>query len=214
MSKDLTTQADLSAATAGALTIGGGARQLRIRSLRDTALLYRAQFTDLIPEITDADGPVKIDYPRRLPRPRGSDIKGTIELSASVPWTLRFTDALAFLHAELDHLDIVAISVECPIESSSLHLPSPRGNVGVHITGPANDVTIIRPVNVPIDLDIAGSASRLHIDGHDLKAVSRRYRLNGNPGHDRYHLVFERSVSALTIGSTADDLANRRTRRR
>ena len=207
MSKDLTTQANLSAATTGTLTISGGARQLQIRGLRETALLYRAQFTDLIPAITDAAGSITIGYRRRLARPRGNDIKGTVELCESVPWTLRFTDAIAALHAELDQLDIVSISVECPIESSSLHLPAPRGNVSVHVTGPANDLTITRPVNIPIDLDIAGSASRLHIDGHDLKAVSRRYRLNGKPAHDRYHLTFERSVSELTIDTSAQEPA-------
>jgi hypothetical protein len=205
MSKDFTIQADLSAATAGTLTLSGGARQLRIKGIRDTTLLYRAQFTDLNPAITNAGGAVTINYPRRLPRPRGNDIKGTVELNASVPWALRFTDALAVLHAELNQLDIVSISIECPIESSALHLPSPRGNVSVHITGPASDLTITRPVNVPIDLDIAGSASQLHVDGHELKAVSRRHRITGEPGHGRYHLTFERSVTALTVATSPQE---------
>lgn len=205
MSKSFAAQADLAAVTSGTLIVSGGARQLQIKSLRDANLLYRAQFTDLIPTVTNADGSVTIDYQRRMPRRRGNDIKGTVELGAPIPWTLRITDAIAALRAELDRLEIVSITIECPIESSSLHLPLPRGNVSVHVTGPADDLTITRPASVPIDLDIAGSASRLHIDGRELKAVSRGYRQGGKSGHDRYHLTFDHSVNALTIGSKTQE---------
>lgn len=207
MSKSFATQADLTAVTSGTLILSGGARQLQITSLRDANLLYRAQFTDLIPAVTDADGSVTIDYQRRGQWRRGNDIKGTVELGAPIPWTVRVTDAIAALRAELDQLEIVSITIECPIESSSLHLPSPRGNVSVHITGPADDLTITRPASVPIDLDIAGSASRLHIDGHELKAVSRGYRQGGEPGRDRYHLTLDHSVNALTIVSRTQERA-------
>lgn len=201
MSEHFSAPSERSHLTTGTLTLSGGARQLRIAPLDDATLLYKAEFNDLIPAVADHAGTVTVDYPRRAPRPRGTDIKATVRLASSLSWALRCTDAIAALDADLARLRITAIDIECPIESSVLRLPTPDGVINVRVDGPARDLTIIRPAGVPVDVRVTGSASRLDVDGHLLGSVSRGYRLDGKPGHSRYLLTFSGAVTTSTITS-------------
>lgn len=199
MTKHFSTQSERSQVTSGILALTGGARQLRIAQLDDAALLYRAEFNDLIPAVSDNAGTVTVHYPNRAPRTRGTAVKSTVRLALSVSWTLRCSDAIAALDADLARLAIRSIDIDCPIESSVLRLPAPEGMVNVHVAGPARDLRIVIPASVPIDVRIAGSASGLDIDGHRLDSVSRGYRSEGNPGENRYLITFNAAVAALTI---------------
>lgn len=201
MSKHFSTQSERSEVTAGVLSLRGGARQLQIAPLGDAALLYLAEFTGLIPAVTDHAGAVTVNYPRRAPRPRSTDPLGTVRLASSISWALRCTDAIAALDADLAQLRITSIDIACPIDSSVLRLPAPQAATNIHVAGPARDLRIIRPAGVPINVRIAGSASGLDIDGHRLDSVSRGYRSDGNPGENRYLITFDTAVAALIVTS-------------
>lgn len=201
MTKRFSTQSDRSDITTGVLTLAGGARQLEVTRLDDARLLYQAEFADFIPVVADNAGAVMVDYPHRVPRPRGTKTTGSVRLAPSVSWALRCTDAITALDADLSDLAITSIDIECPIESSVLRLPTPVGATTVQVRGPARDLTIVRPVGVPVDIRVSGSASSLAIDGYRLGSVSRGYRNDGGPGEARYLITFDAAVTALTVSS-------------
>ena len=54
-----------------------------------------------------------------------------------------------------------------------LHLPHPSGTVPIHFAGGASDISVLRPVGVPVRVAVQGRIGKLRVDGRSFEATDK-----------------------------------------
>ncbi len=180
------------------LLFRSGAQQLRLRSLRSDADLYRAQFEGSMPQVRLRDGRVIVHY-RGVPfdwRKRTA----TMALSDALPWEIDVVGGIQRLEADLRAVDVRRFELTGGSERVQLELGQPVGDVGIRVTGGAHHIRLERPARVPVRLRIRGGVNHVEIDGQQLGAkggeISIDSRDDGSPA-GRY--VLELSGGSRSI---------------
>lgn len=201
--------APLDSATSGRFVFTAGATRVTLRDEPALAKLYRARFVHGAPGVhleQEAAGQhkVTIHYWHRslADRPAiGCEPLAAITLNGSIPWEIEFHGGVSHLHADLREVPLRSLDLS---DSSGVRvdLPQPTGKVYLSVNGSASDVTILRPVQSALRVQIGGSASQVQIDDQYVGAVANGLHWQ-TPGYeaapDRYDIRFAGGVSNVAI---------------
>jgi DNA-binding MarR family transcriptional regulator len=190
--------------TSGRLVIPSGILRLTVRADSGMADLYRATFEGPVPDVKARDGVVTIRYPRRLWVLSGGHGAAEIALNTTIPWEIAIQGGASEISADLDRLDLASLAVKGGMSTIHLDLPVPSRAVPIHISGGASEVTVRRPVGVPVKVHLKGWASTLVFDEQTFSNLGNDVRLH-SPGYDGtapgYDIEVASSVSTITITS-------------
>ena len=182
------------------LLFRAGAQDLRLRTARPGADLYRARFEGAAPQIRVRDGRVIVQY-RGIPfdwRKR----TGTMVLNPGVPWTVEIVGGINRIEADLIELDLRRLEITGGSERMQLELGQPHGEVLARITGGVRTVRLERPKGVPIRLAISGGVGTVEFDGQMTTrhggGTSIESRGWADAG-DRYTLEINGGAKTVTI---------------
>jgi len=161
--------APLNSVASGRLQIESGTTSVDVHGGAGSGNLYEAQFAfpqGHAPEVQVNGGNVVV-------RGRGGigfNLLGrgkpsaSIALNRSIPWDVEVGGGASQDDLDLRGLDLRSLKVDSGASHLDVHLPSPRGTVGVDISGGATSVDIARPEGVPVQARISGGASNLEVD--------------------------------------------------
>ena len=192
-------------APAGTLRFPDGVCNVRIRSDRDMAELFRAQFEGKLPRVEEADGVVSVSY-RRGPggRARWRRSRGEVVLNAMVPWTIEVHGGVSNLGADLTGIRLVALEIGSGVSGLDAALPTPEGEVGVRIGGGVSHLKLHRPIGAAAAIRVDRGASKIRFDDLRLGAAGGGIDWN-SPGFedadDRYDIRIGGGVSDVTVDS-------------
>jgi hypothetical protein len=163
---------------------------------------YRAEFYGPKPNVSERDGVVSIDYPRFNPLIWGRTA-ADIRLNPAVGWAIDIRDGVSRWNADLREVELRGIDVRGGVSHLDLQLPRPTGEVRIHVSGGASQVTLRRPAGVAARLQVAGGASKLALDDQFFGAVGGPVRLEA-PDHaataERYVVEIGGGASKITVG--------------
>ena len=117
-------------APTGTLRFLDGVSNVRLRSDRDMAELFRARFEGKVPRVEAADGIVTVRY-RRGPGGWGGwrRARGEVVLNAMVPWTIHVQGGVSNLDADLTGIRLTALEIGNGVSGLDAALPAPEGDV-------------------------------------------------------------------------------------
>ena len=178
----------------------GGASRLTIRADPAIPDLYLAHSEGQLPEIYAANGVVNLLHTRgRKP--------STLLLNATVPWEIAVRRGASQLSADLRGLSLRAFDLQGGTSRLELTLPAPTGTVPIRMRGGASKLTIHRPAEVPIRVDIRGGFSHLTFDHQPFRAAGELTLQT--PGYDRapdrYDLSLRGGASNLTVDTAVPE---------
>jgi TetR/AcrR family tetracycline transcriptional repressor len=172
----------------------GWAKRLAIRADPLLPDLYAAYSDGQPPEIYAANGVVNLLQTRgRKP--------STLVLNASVPWEIRVRNGASHLSADLRGLQLRAFQVEGGTSSLELTAPIPSGTVPIELAGGTSKLTIHRPAEVPVRIDVRGGISHLVFDQKSFRPAGEL--TVQSPSYervpDRYDVRLSGGVSKLEV---------------
>jgi hypothetical protein len=195
-------------ANAGGLAIIGGISHLTMRADDALAALCQAHFEGLLPNVSAHGGRVEIVYPRFWPAGwlrfalQAGRHAAHLTLSARVPWTISLRGGVAHLDADLRQVRLSAVEVHGGMSHVDLALGQPSGLVTLRLRGGSSNLTLTRPVGVPVRLIIRGGASRLEFDAMHFGAIGGGFDWQ-SPDYatapDKYEIEIGGGASRLTI---------------
>jgi hypothetical protein len=182
------------AITTGHLVFARGASHLRIRVESAMEDLYRARFEGKVPDVRVEGGTVTVRH-----RPNLHPQRGEITLTGRIPWTIKAHAGMSQVVADLEELELLSWEVSAGASKVEARLPRPKDTVRIKIGAGANNVELIRPVDVPVRVHIGAGASKLAID--DFRGSGRiDWR---SPDYDkvkgRYDIEIGAGASHLTV---------------
>ena len=148
------------------LMFRSGAQELRLRSSRVPADLYRARFDGATPQVRMRDGCVLVQY-RGIPFDWRKRV-ATMSLNATIPWTIDVVGRVVQIEANLREIELTRFELTGGSDRIHLELGQPRGEVPVRIVGGAKTLRLERPAGTPVSLTIQGGAGRVVLDGKSL----------------------------------------------
>ncbi len=213
------------AAPVGGVTVGrlvflSAVPVMTIRGDRTLADLYRASFQGPIPRVRVRAGVVTVRYARFAWfdwRARIGDQmidtsvhwhkdRGELILTAAVPWAIELRGGGSRVQADLRELDLRSFDLTGGASRVELRLGRPDGLVPVRLAGSLNKVTIRRPADVPVRLQISGATSRVEVDGQRIAGSGGNLTL-GSPGAasavDGYDIELRGSAHQVLIAPGA-----------
>ena len=166
----------------------GWARRLIITADPSLLGLYRVHSEGRMPDVQAGDGVVTLHQTHgRKP--------ATLALNALIGWEIQVRGGAAQLTADLRGLGLSAFSVAGGASALELTLPLPSGTVPIRLTGGTSKLTIHRPAEVPVRLEVRGGISRLTFDHRPFRSAGEL--TVQSPGYDR---VDDRFAVTLTGG--------------
>jgi hypothetical protein len=200
-----TFRAALGETAQGRLVFASGASNVRISAHSQVDELYHARFEEHLPSVRVEDGIITIHYRRYLlfdwlvyrRQPWA-----TVALNTTIPWEIEFRDGLSHLNADLRDVQLRSLDMGS-VSNARLTLPVPAGEANIYFSGSASDITLRRPAEVGVRLQIAGAASSLSLDGQRMGATGSGIRWqsdNYTSATNRYEIGIAGSVSNITIG--------------
>jgi hypothetical protein len=182
----------------GRLVFARGAAHLTIRVDGSMEDLYRARFDGKTPEVRVDGGSVTIGY-----RPSLHRTDGEITLSGRIPWAIEAHWGMSDVVADLETIDLRSLEVSGGISRLEVRLPRPNGSVRVRIGGGAGDVTLFRPIGVPIRVRVGSGVSKLAIDDAPVLSAAGRTEWR-SPEYDAAEGRYD-----IEIGAGASNVAVR-----
>jgi len=181
----------------------GIAPDVTIRGAGEESELFGAYFERPIPDVAVEDGRVTIEYPRfprriSLRRPLPADIA----LNRTIPWHIEIRGGMAHVRADLRDLPISEIELSGGAADIRLLLPRQFGATPLRFSGGISDLTIRRPEEVGVSLDITGGAADLRLDEQHFGAIGGEMRWESSgyrTATDRYDIRIIGGVSRLRI---------------
>jgi hypothetical protein len=83
-----------------------------------------------------------------------------------------------------------------------LHLPHPPGTVPIHFAGGASDISVLRPVGVPVRVAVQGRIGKLQVDGRSIEATDEPFQSPGFAREaDRYDIELAGSGYVFVIAT-------------
>jgi len=172
----------------------GWARRLTVKAEPTLPELYHVESEGHPPEITAANGVVKLLHTRgRKP--------STLLLNATIPWEVSVRGGAAQLTADLRGLQLTALEVQGGASALDLTLPTAIGTVPIQLTGGTSKLNIHRPPDVPLRLDVRGGISHLTFDHRPFKSAGEL--TVQSPGYDgaadRYDVRLTGGASRIVV---------------
>lgn len=129
------------------------------------------------------------------------DAGGEITLNASLPWEIAFRGDAYMVTARFEMLQLRSLTISGEANQVSLHLSRPAGTAHLYYSGGA-EIRITRPPDVPVGVNVQGSAARLRFDRQNFDAVERDTRLESagfKQAFYRYEIFLAGLTEHLTI---------------
>lgn len=191
----------LAGATGGRLELLHGAVQLSITGDAPAALLFDARFGSPIAAVEAVNSTVRVVYQKHRMTRRAENL-GRIALNSAIPWTLAFYGGVAKVRVDVQPVRLNALTIEGGVSQLEIALPRPSDVVPITITGGMHQVTITRPMDVPIRLTLRGGATSVSFDQQRLGAVGGEAVLatpDFERAADRYDVVATGGASGIRI---------------
>jgi hypothetical protein len=162
----------------------------RLTIAGDPALpgLYRVDAKGREPEVETRDGVVKLRTRGRRP--------STITLASAVPWSIHLRGGASHLIADLRAFRLQGLEIKGGASAVEILVSSPWGTVPIDVTGGANRLSIHRPAQVPVRLELRGGVSKLTFDHRPFPSAGEL--TVQSPGYDR---VDDRLAVSITGGA-------------
>lgn len=194
----------LGAAPAGRLSFPHGAPQMTLHAVRDLDAMLRARFEGTPPKTTlDAES-IVFAYPRVTRPLEWRSRRGDVSLSTTVPWEVEIPGGAAKVDADLHGIELLGLRIGGGASQVDIVLPPPIGAVPVAIGGGASHLTVRRPAEVPVRLQIRGGASKLGFDEQSFGAIGGRTQLQSEgfrEAADRYEITIGGGASHVTVST-------------
>jgi hypothetical protein len=191
----------------GKLTVISGGPRLSIESDASMSHLMRAHFERPQPEVKVKDGVVQIRYPRISFRNwlfSWRQPLAELTLNASVPWSIEVRGGVSNFHADLRVLQLTSLNLHGGVSNFWATLPEPSGTVSIMVRGGVSQMTIQRPRNIPVRVQVRGAVSSLMVDEHHFGPSGKLPPLE-SPGFaqaaNRYDIQIAGAASNLVVGN-------------
>jgi hypothetical protein len=167
--------------------------------------LARGHFTVPAPHVEISDGLLVI-HPRHINQ-AGEGILlpgelGELWLNAAIPWEIEFRGTLTGLNADLRGLQLRSLDVLGSARDLRLDLSRPDGAGFVYISGDARQVSIRRPQETGVCLQVDGGISGLTLDGRRYPRIDGEARLDSlgfENSAERYEISVAGQAREITI---------------
>lgn len=159
--------------------------------------LATGSFSGPQPEVTSAGNTVFVRYPRGPGRTRGE-----LRLDPAVEWSIESRRGVAEWTADLTGLRLAALRIAGGASRLWLDLPAPAHRVDIEVDEGVDRVTIVRPSEVGVVVQIGRRASNLIFDNQRFKAISGEVRLeseNSDPSAGSYQIRIGSGARRLTM---------------
>jgi hypothetical protein len=182
------------------LSFDNGLERLSLSADPELTGLMEAEFADPYP-VTWVDGQnVHVEYPlgsRLLRRMRANALR----LSPAVSWSLDVHGGATHLAADLSALRVRSLAFHSGVARARLALGRPEGQVTVRLSS-LLDLTLTRPENVPVRIELSRGAREVRLDARRVGAVGNGLS-DSTPGYeaalDRYLVVITGGVDRFTV---------------
>lgn len=127
--------------------------------------------------------------------------KLVIDLSTTVPWTIRVGGGASNLQVRVPQLQVTNLEISGGASNLVAELGPPKGTVGVHVTGGASNASLRVPSGSQWSVNLTGGVSSLTIDGQssgglgDFSKQSAGY----TGASDRFDIQVSGGVSHLDL---------------
>ena len=192
--------APLAGLSSARLMFRSGVQELRLRSGRSAAELYRARFDGATPQVRVRDGRVLVQY-RGIPFDWRKRV-ATIGLNPSIAWSLEAVGGVTRVEADLREIDVRRFDLIGGSERIQAELGRPTGEVPIRIVGGAKTIRFERPAGVPVRVRVKGGANQVEVDRQsygsksgDTSVESRGWSDTG----DRFSLEVVGGVKTITV---------------
>ncbi|HEY3295183.1 MAG TPA: hypothetical protein VGL38_07075 [bacterium] len=194
----------------GRLVFKRGAANVTVLSETGMDDLYKAEFTEPIPDVKAIGNNVEVTY-----RVAMSDwLKGwwlkdrtaaRIVLNRAIPWQIETKGGVSHLRGDFAEMNIQAISIVGGASDVEMLLPRVTGALPVSITGGASHVKLIHPLDVGVKLHIVGGAAKVTLGEQYLGALAGEIILQ-TPGYKEsaghIDVTIKGGVSDVNIATT------------
>lgn len=166
---------------------------LRIkRGLSRTKIFADPNLPDLLhgrwgrqPQVVTEGGDVTLTYPRFRMKRWGTE---EITLNASVPWDISIDGNVRHVKADLTLLKLRSLTIKGSAGHLVLMLGKPRDEVPIELRA-ADRLTIKRPAESPVRIELAGGAAKVVVDDQSYGAIGGKTVLTTGPVlRNAYHL--------------------------
>ena len=192
--------APLAGLSSARLMFRSGVQELRLRSGRSAAELYRARFDGATPQVRVRDGRVLVQY-RGIPFDWRKRV-ATIGLNPSIPWSLEAVGGVTRVEADLREIDVRRFDLIGGSERIQAELGQPTGDVPIRIVGGAKTIRLERPAGVPVRVRVMGEVGQVEVDRQsygsksgDTSVETRGWTDTG----DRFSVEVVGGVKTMTV---------------
>lgn len=163
--------APIRGATRGRLRFPRGATSVTVRAGPAMRELYWATFTGTKPRVNVVGNAVEITGSRGFSPVTWRFQSAQIVLNDSIPWEIEVQGGAVRLTCDLRGLRLSMVTLEGGAVKVELHLPHPSGTVPIHFAGGATEISVLRPVGVPVRVAVQGRTGKLQVDGKSIEAT-------------------------------------------
>jgi hypothetical protein len=157
----------------GRLRFPRGAASVTVSAGTAMRELFWASFTGTKPRVSVAGNAVDISGARSFSPVTWRLQSAQIVLNDSIPWEIEVQGGAWRLTCDLRGLRVSAVRLEDGAGKVELHLPHPSGTVPIHFAGGASDISVHRPVGVPVRVAVQGRLGKLQVDGRSIEATDK-----------------------------------------
>ncbi len=165
--------APIRGATKGRLRFPRGATSVTVRAGTAMRELFWATFTGTKPSVNVVGNTVEITGSRSFSPVTWRLQSAQIVLNESIPWEIEVQGGAWRLTCDLRGLRLSMVTLEGGAGKVELHLPHPSGHVPIHFAGGASDISVLRPVAVPVRVAVQGRIGKLQVDGRSIEATDK-----------------------------------------
>jgi hypothetical protein len=189
----------------GKLTVLSGVPRLSIESDAWMSQLLRAHFERPLPQVKAKDGTVQIRYPRTSLRNWlffWRQPLAELILNPSIPWSIEVQGGVSNFHADLSAMQLTGLNLHGGVSHFWAILPEPFGTATIRVEGGVSQMTIQRPQNIPVRVQVQGAVSSLSVDGQHFGPSGELPPIE-SPGYgqavNRYEIQIFGAASQLVI---------------
>jgi class 3 adenylate cyclase len=198
----------------------GSARSWRLRLVRAANLTlgtdpslaepYRARFEGAPPRVRVRSGVVVVEYgPRFRPSEWGRHA-AEIDLSPAVGWRIETHRGIRGFRADLRSARLLGLDAHEAATGLELSLGRADGSVPLRFDGGVSDLTLRRPPDTAVTVQVTGGATGLTFDEQFYRAVAGESTWQSS-GHeqasDRYEVTIAHGVRNLVVGTLEPEAA-------
>ncbi len=199
--------APLGSASAGHLSVEGGAYRVALHAGPTGDRLYRATVTSAggrPATVENATGSLRVAFPSDGGFLFGGRSRRALDITLSdrVPWTISLSGGAISVSGDAGGGQVAGVEVSGGASSVDLRLPRPHGTVLVTVGGGASRLTLRRPSGTEVRATVRGGASSVEVDGHRVASVSgdAGYTTSGwSAAGDRFDVTVEGGASTVTV---------------